>query len=162
MWRAPLETDRSARLLCAVQRERLVTGITTGILPAAATTGMLLGFGVRDGAPALVFNAIGAMLLGSGAAGRDFSMATIVGALLHIVVMLLYGVAYTTLVAEQGEHRLSWAVAVGAAAVIAMLVFTRVFGGGIALVLSLGNLLEIGAVIGIALPIGMRFALPQV
>jgi hypothetical protein len=122
---------------------------------------MLLGFGVRDGAPARAFNAIGAMVLGPAATGRELSVATIVGVLLHAVVMLLCGVAYSWLVEEQ-DHRLASAITVGAGAVVAMLAFARVFGGGIALVLSLGNLLEIGAVIVIALPIGMRFALPQV
>jgi hypothetical protein len=137
-------------------------GITTGILPAAATTGMLLGFGMRDGAPARVFNAIGAILVGQRGLGADFSAATIVGVLLHVAVMLLCGVVYTALVAETEQHRFSWAIAIGAAAVVLMLVFARLFGGGIALVLSLGNLLEIGAVIVVALPIGMRLALPQV
>ena len=49
-----------------------------------------------------------------------------------------------------------------AAAVSATPGCARVRGGGIVLALSRGNLIEIGVVIVVARPIGMRFALPQV
>lgn len=148
-----LEHATIARLLCAVQRDRLVTGITTGLVPAAAVLGMVLGFGMRAGAPARGFVAVGETFLGSGAVG---------GALLLLVLALLCGLAYISLVARERQHWLAWAITIGAVATIVMLVWSRARGGGIALVLSTGNLFEIGVVIAITLPIGMRFALPQV
>ena len=127
-------------------------GITTGILPAAAISGMLLGFGMRAGAPAAAFSALGG-LVGAGAIG---------GAILVELLMLICGVAYVTLVARERHHRVTWAIVVGVAAAIVMLVCARLGGGANAPVLSTGNLTEIAIVIAVALPIGMRLALPQV
>jgi len=42
-----------------------------------------------------------------------------------------------------------------------MLVCARLAGGDVARVLSTRNLIELGVVLAIALPIGMRFALSQ-
>lgn len=128
-------------------------GITTGIVPAAAMLGMLLGFGLRDGAPAAAFEALGAALFGAGA---------LTGALVVVVVGLLCGVAYISAVARQRQHWMIWAIAIGAAVAVILLLCRRATGGGFALVLSAGNSIEIGVVIAFALPIGMRFALPQV
>jgi hypothetical protein len=128
-------------------------GITTGIVPAAAVVGMLLGFGVRAGAPASAFHALGALFAGAGA---------FVGGVLAVALMLVCGVLYVVLVARERQHWLAWAIAIGAGAAAVLLVLARLRGGGFALVLPIGNLIEIGVVIAIALPIGMRFALPRV
>jgi apolipoprotein N-acyltransferase len=128
-------------------------GITTGILPAAALLGLLLGFGIRAGRPLGAFSALGIGLLGAGALG---------GVILVVVLMLMCGVGYVTLVARKRQHRVAWAMALAVAATVVMLVCMRLGGGEIALVLSSGNLIEIAIVIAIALPMGMRFALPQV
>ena len=128
-------------------------GITTGLVPAAAVMGMVLGFGMRAGGAARAFAAFGETFLGAGAAG---------GILLLLVFSVLCGFAYISVVARERQHWLAWAITIGAVATILMLVWSRARGGGIALVLSTGNLFEIGVVIAITLPIGMRFALPQV
>jgi hypothetical protein len=141
-----------------VRREQIVTGITTGLLPAAATTGMLVGFGIRLGAAGRVFQAIGAIALGMGAYEMSaLALATMLGVLLHVLVMLACGVVYASLVAN-GEHRAAWAIAIGGVVVAAAFVSAKTFAGSIALVLTPGNLMAIGAVIAITLPIGMRFA----
>jgi len=150
-----LERTLIADLLCAVHRERLVTGITTGILPASATTGMLLGFGIRLGAPARAFQAIGALLAD---ANRMPSLATVLGIVLHITATLLCGVAYIALVDDSEDHLIAWAITVGAGAAALLFIVARTFGGSIALALTPGNLMAIGVVIAITLPIGMRFA----
>lgn len=127
-------------------------GITTGLLPAAAAVGMLFGFGLRAGVPGAAFTPLGA-LVGAGAAA---------GIILVVVLMLLCGITYSTLVAREQQHWLGWTIAIGAAVAIVFLIGERLGGGGIVLVLSSGNSIEIGIVTAIALPIGMRFALPQV
>jgi hypothetical protein len=154
-----LEHELNANFLCAVRRERIVTGITTGIIPAAATTGMLLGYGVRLGAPGRVFRVIGAIVFGVSAyRGSDVPLAPAVGLLVHIMAMLACGVAYASLTGEGRAHRGAWAIAIGAAATAIVFMFARTIGGSIALVLTPGNLISLGAVIALTLPIGMRFA----
>jgi hypothetical protein len=145
--------------LCAVRSARLVTGVTAGIIPAAATTGMLLGFGIRLGAPARVFQGIGTIIAGPGVSGVSTSpTTTLLGILLNIAATLTCGVVYASLVGESRDHRVAWAIAVGAAAVASAFVGARTLAGSIALVLTPGNLVAIGVVIAITLPIGMRFA----
>jgi hypothetical protein len=141
-----------------VQRERIVSGITTGTIPAAATFGMLLGFGVRLGEPARVLDAIGAIAVGAQAYGAIRAPHVVLGVLLNIVAMLSCGVAYVSLIGEAREHRAAWAIAVAAMAVAAAFVSARTFAGSIALVLTPANLIAIGVVIAITLPIGMRLA----
>ena len=147
--------------LCAVRWPRLVTGITTGIIPAAATTGMLLGYGLRLGGAARVFQAIGSVLLGTAgesAARSSSALAAGVGIVLHIAATLACGIAYVAFASEADDHRIAWAIAIGAAASAIAFLAVRTFAGSIALVLTPGNLIAIGAVIAITLPIGMRFA----
>lgn len=146
--------------LCAVRRPRLVTGITSGIIPAAATTGMLLGYGIRLGAATRVFEAIGSVLLGTAgeSASGSSPLATGVGLVLHVGATLACGILYAAFSAEAEDHPIAWAIAVGAAASALAFLAVRTFAGSIALVLTPGNLIAIGAVIAITLPIGMRFA----
>jgi hypothetical protein len=147
--------------LCAVRRPRLVTGITTGIIPAAATTGMLFGYGIRLGAASRVFQAIGSVLLGGGrdgASGPSSPVTIGVGIVLHVAATLACGVAYAAFAREGEDHRIAWAIAIGAAASAFAFLAVRTVAGSIALVLTPGNLIAIGVVIAITLPIGMRFA----
>jgi len=130
-------------------------GITAGIIPAAATTGMLLGYGIRLGEPTLVFQAIGGVISVMASMPR---IAALAGFLLHIAATLACGVLYVVLMGESGDNRFAWAIAIGAAAAAAAFVVGRTFGGSIALVLTPGNLVTLGVVIAITLPIGMRFA----
>lgn len=135
-------------------------GITSGIIPAAATTGMLFGYGIRLGGASRVFQAIGAVLLGTAAESTrgSSSLAMAVGIVLHIAATLACGVAYAAFAGESEDHPIAWAIAIGAAASAFAFLAVRTFAGSIALVLTPGNLIAIGAVIAITLPIGMRFA----
>ena len=146
--------------LCAVRPPRLVTGITSGIIPAAATTGMMFGYGIRLGAASRVFQAIGSVLLGTaGESARGSSwLATGVGMLLHVAATLACGIAYAAFSGESEDHPIAWAIAIGGAASALAFLAVRTFAGSIALVLTPGNLIAVGAVIAITLPIGMRFA----
>jgi hypothetical protein len=138
-----------------VQRERLVTGITTGIIPASATTGMLLGYGIRLGSPGRAFEAIGSAL---GAPSGTSMSALWLGIVLHVLATLACGVVYVALVDDSGDHGIAWAIVVGAAITAVAFIMVRTFAGAIALALTPGNLVALGVVIAITLPIGMRFA----
>jgi len=134
-------------------------GITSGVIPAAATAGMLLGYGIRLGAASRVFQAIGLVLLRTdGESASGSLLATGVGILLHVAATLACGIAYAALTGESEEHPLAWAIVIGAAVSALAFLAVRTFAGSIALVLTPGNLIAIGAVIAITLPIGMRFA----
>ena len=120
---------------------------------------MLLGYGLRLGAAARVFQAIGAVLLGTaGESVSHASLAAAVGIVLHVGATLACGVAYVALAGEGEDHRIAWAIAIGAAVSAVAFLAARTFAGSIALVLTPGNLIAIGAVIAITLPIGMRLA----
>ena len=153
----PLEWTLIGGFLCAVRQSRFVAGITAGVVPAAATTGMLFGYGIRLGAATRVFHAIGSVLTGAESASGS-PVLTGVGIVLHVAATLGCGVAYASLAREPNEHRIAWAIAIGAAASATLFVAVRTFAGSIALVLTPGNLIAIGVVIAITLPIGMRFA----
>lgn len=141
-----------------MRRERIVSGITAGLIPAAATTGMFWGYGVRFGAPLRVFQTIGKIVLHAGAAAADAPRYLVAGLLVHLTAMLSLGVVYAALIGNAGEHRAAWAIAIAAGAVAAVFVSARTFAGSITLVLTPENLIAIGVVIAITLPIGMRFA----
>jgi hypothetical protein len=122
---------------------------------------MLFGYGIRLGAASRVFQAIGSVLLGSAgdsASGQSSAMAISVGIVLHVVATLACGVAYAAFAREGEDHRIAWAIAIGAAASAIAFLVVRTVAGSIALVLTPGNLIAIGVVIAITLPIGMRFA----
>lgn len=116
---------------------------------------MLLGFGIRIGAPTRVLQTIGAIIITT---SRIPALATSVGIVVSVAAALACGFAYVALTGESGDHRFAWAITLGAAVAAALFVLARTFAGSIALVLTPGNLIAIGVVIAITLPMGMRFA----
>ena len=119
---------------------------------------MLLGFGIRLGAPARVFQAIGSVITGGSASIAASPRATIAGVVLHLIVMLASGVAYAALLGDSDDQRAAWAITIGAALSACAFILAKTFAGSIALVLTPGNLVALGVVTAITLPIGMRFA----
>ena len=115
---------------------------------------MLLGYGLRGGGAGRVFNAIGSTLVSASSS----SVVTLAGLVIHVAIMLASGVLYVTLVDDAREHRIAWAITIGGAIAAIVFILVRVFGGSIALVITPGNLVAIGVVIAITLPLGMRFA----
>ena len=74
---------------------RVIRGVRAGVVGAAAAMGALLAFGLRDGMPSRPFNAVAALVLGSGARnvwGFDVRV-TGIG-----VILLLGGCVLTSLV----------------------------------------------------------------
>jgi len=118
---------------------------------------MLIGFGVRLGSATRVLRTIGEMAFGGSFRGAVAAYVA-AGALLHVIAVLSCGVAYVLLLGDDREHRVASAIAVAGTVVIAATVAARTFAGSIALVLTPANLIAIGVVIAITLPIGMRLA----
>jgi len=127
---------------------------------ASATAGALVGFGLRQGTPALAFNATSAIVLGQGALALHGvgALPTAVGGLIHAAAMVACGLAYVSLVTLNRGHAISWAVFVSAAATAMSWFVARQFGVGPAAVLPLENILMLGVVLAGALMIGMRLA----
>jgi hypothetical protein len=121
---------------------------------------MMFGYGIRLGGASRVFEAIGSLLLGRAgeSASGSWSLATVVGIVLHVAATLACGLAYASLAADSDEHPIAWAIVIGAAASALAFLAVRTFAGSIALVLTPGNLIAIGVVIVITLPFGLRFA----
>ncbi|HKO16946.1 MAG TPA: hypothetical protein VJU87_11955 [Gemmatimonadaceae bacterium] len=144
-----------------MRRDWILAGLTTGVLAASSTAGALLAFGLRLGTPARPFNAIGALLLG-GDAMQVFGFAagpTLVGVLLHLVAVVACGVLYAALVGRKG-HSVAWAIVLAILALAASWAIGHSLGVGLAPLLPLGNLIVLGVVLALSLPIGMRFAFP--
>lgn len=75
---------------------RLRTGIRVGLLAAAATAGVLVGLGLRQGVALAPFLLYGRSLVASfaGAIAPSWS-ATIIGGLAHCFWMVVWGVCFT-------------------------------------------------------------------
>jgi hypothetical protein len=138
----------------------VVSGITSGIVAASATSGALVGFGIRLGTLARVFNAIASIVLGPEAfAVYGYAASpTLVGVLLHVCAMIVCGLVYVLLVTISGGRDIAWALVLSAATMVMAWFLARRFGVGPAVLLPVGNLLVLSAVLAAALVIGMRLA----
>lgn len=101
-----------------------------------------------------MFAAIGLLLLPQ----QSSTLAILAGIVVHIALMLACGVLYVSLVGDARENRFAWAITIGGAVAAILFVLVRTFGGSIALWLTPGNLVALGVVTALSLPIGMRFA----
>lgn len=118
---------------------------------------MLLGYGLRGGGAGRAFAALGSLFF-----AHSHQAAILLGVVLHIVVMLACGVLYASLVNQARESSFAWAIAIGGGVAAILFVVARSVGGSIALVLTPGNLIALGAITALTLPMGMRFAPSQV
>jgi hypothetical protein len=156
----PLSDASCVVCFVPVRRNAAVSGITSGIMAASATAGALVGFGIRLGTPARVFNAIASILLGPEAlAVYGFGAApTLLGGLLHVGAMIACGLVYVSLVTRSNGRAISWAAIMSVATIAVAWFLARRFGVGPAVVLPLGNLLVLCVILAAALVIGMRLA----
>jgi hypothetical protein len=79
-----------------MHRERLLHGIWIGLVAAAATAGALVGFGLARGMPVQPLNAVAHALVGSRAfyVPDAHVVVTSVGVLVHVVALVLWGIAF--------------------------------------------------------------------
>ena len=82
-------------------------GFSAGIVAAAATTGALLGFGLRQGMPARAFNVAASLVLGDAAAGSwgFHRLATPLGVVLHVAGVLALGIVAALIATRSRRHR---------------------------------------------------------
>jgi hypothetical protein len=88
--------------LSAVLRERLSEGIRAGIVAAAATIGVLIGFGIVRGAPLLPLNSIAHTAFGTRAylmQGFDLVL-TSVAVIFHVVSVVLWAIIFALVAAR--------------------------------------------------------------
>jgi hypothetical protein len=100
-------------LLSPVLNTRIVRGARAGVVGAAAATGALLAFGLRQGMPARPFNAVAALLLGTSARsvwGFDLRVST-TGVLLLlagcVIASLILSVAVDAMTARSARPRVA-------------------------------------------------------
>ena len=134
--------------------------MSAGLVAAAATTGALLGFGLRQGMPARPFNVAAAMLLGEGAAGSwgFHRLATPVGLALHVVAVLALGVVAAFIATRSRSLRsvgASVIVSVGAGIVHIALVSRD---ASATRALTVPQLIVVYLLMGAGLVVGMRLA----
>lgn len=131
------------------------------ILAAAATSGAVLGFGIRAGMPSRAFNAIAALILGDAARGvwGWDSVVTPVGIALLVGMMLGWGLLFSFIAGRARGWRLI-AIAAGTA-LAAWMVSTTAFAqlGEASRVMGPGQLAGLHFVLAVALAVGMRLAL---
>jgi hypothetical protein len=150
-------------LLCSVQILPIRAGLRVGLFAAAATGGMLAGFGLRQGTPARPFNLLATAIAGDRAAGTwGFDpVATTVGAAVHVLVVCGYGLLFVYLLREIRGSR-PWVVATLLAAALCgatLLLAPLLFGGIARTVLQPVQIVALHVVLGVALVSGMRLAL---
>ena len=160
-----LERRRAPRLLSAVLRERVRHGIAAGLIAAAATAGVLIGFGLARRQPLRPLNAVAHMLAGSRAfyvSGFD-AVVTPLALLLHVGSVVLWGVVFAAAGARLRGGRL-WAgaalLAAGAFVVDTTLVPARL-RPGFETLLSTGELAALYVVLATSLAIGLRWSAPS-
>jgi hypothetical protein len=99
-------------LLSRVLNAHLIRGVRAGVVGAAAATGALLSFGLREGMPARPLNAVAAVVLGNGARsvwGFDLRVST-TGVLLLlsgcVLASLILSVAVDAMTARASRPRI--------------------------------------------------------
>jgi hypothetical protein len=95
-WRVPLECRSIAAFLSFVFADRIRSGLSIGLIGAAATAGALVGLGLRHGGALLPFEMGGRALLAdwrltTGTGGVAISL----GVVSHLMWMTLWGVCFS-------------------------------------------------------------------
>lgn len=161
-----LEAVTVTRLLCRVTscrlRPRVALMLLTAIIAAAATTGALLGFGLRAGTPVRGFNAIASLALSDRAAGvwGWDSTVTPAGIMLLVAMMMGWGVLFSLLAIRMRGWRLAaLAAAMGLAVwLVTTTIVLRRAAPEVVEVLGTGQVAGLHVVLAVALGVGMRFA----
>lgn len=149
-------------ILPAVLRERVREGIQAGIVAAAATLGVLVGFGAAHGAWLQPVNAVAHLVVGSRAfLIDDFApVVTLLGLLVHVASIVLWAVVFSLLAGRLRGWRLGAAAAAfaGAAYVVDQRLTPARLAPGFERSLSGLETAAIYVVFAVALGLGVRFA----
>jgi hypothetical protein len=138
-------------------------GLRAGTIAAAATGGVVAGFGVRDGSMAEPFAALGRLLLGIAAtegAGRQLA-ATAAGLFVHAAVATAWGALFALVAARLRGWRLVLAAgSFSAAAAIASTALPELLRLGYGARALPPQLALLYTVLALSLVAGMRLAFP--
>ena len=157
---APLRRLRALACFTRVRRNWIEAGVTTGLIAAAATSGALMGFGLRFGTPLRPFNTIAASVLGVAAvaASNAPGMVTTIGIAIHVAACIAWSLAYAWIVEFSHGHEWEWGVATSLVAFALTSMLARSFDVGLGTLLSVAQRIALAVVLAIALPMGMRLA----
>ena len=141
------------------------SGLTAGAVAAAATLGALLAIGHKIGRAVLPLGTVGALiaghhafLFGDPATTRD----VLLGVVVQVMICILWGFVAAWLALER-RVGLPWTgLWIAVADFCGSWLVARVSGGGLATIVPLGDRLELGLVLGVALVAGIRLAFPQI
>ena len=143
-----------------MQDSRIRLGLSAGFVAAAATTGALLGFGLRQGMPSRPFNVAASVILGEAAAGSwgFHRMATPVGLALHISAVVALGMLAAVLATKSRRLR-----TVGASVIVsfgAAILHLALLGrdASSTRALTIPQLIVVYLLMGVGLMVGMRLA----
>jgi len=139
-------------------------GLRAGTIAAAATGGVVAGFGVREGSPAEPFAALGRLLLGVAATegvGRQLA-ATAAGLFLHAAVATAWGVLFALVAARLRGWRLVLAAGLfAAAAAVASTALPALLRLGYGVRPLPPQLALLYTVLALSLVAGVRLAFPR-
>ena len=157
-----LPTASAARLLTRVLRDRVRTGVFTGLISAAATAGVLVAFGMGYRRPFLAFNVAAQGVFGERARliSGAHPVITPAGILVHVVSALLWAVVFSVLTSDRRMRTVAMLAAAFTAVLFAL--NTRVLPislrWGYDSILSKGQLFFLYLTLAIALVVGTRLA----
>ena len=142
--------------------DRLACGVRAGVIAAAATAGVLVGFGLARGAAFAPLNAIAHIALGSRAhLFDDFDpVVTLTGIALHTLSVVVWGVLFA-LVAWRLPTALVW-IGAGLMAVVAYVAYYHLLSErlrpGFERVLSTTEVASVYVVLAATLALGLTLA----
>lgn len=143
-------------------QERVREGILAGIVAAAATFGVLVGFGAAHGAWLEPVNAVAHVVVGSRAYLIDDFVPgiTLLGLLVHVVSIVVWAVVFTLLAGRLRGWRLGAAAAAfaGAAYLVDQRLAPARFAPGFERPLSGVETVAVYVVFAVSLGLGVRFA----
>ena len=136
-------------------------GVSAGLVGAAAVTGLLLGMGRQDGTLWRPLNAVAHLFIGGRADGvwNFHETVTPVGGLVVLTLSMIAGFAVAGVTASRRTpYVIAAAACVAVAGYLLHLHVAARTPGGLAALLSVGELRALYLTLGVALAAGIRFA----
>ena len=146
-------------MLCIVSKQPTSPGVATGSVVAAATTGALVAIGHRLGSAALPFAAISALVFHRTVTAADAGLV-FAGLVFHVTIAFVWSFIFVFLVTRARLSDVVAAIVIAVGELVTSWIVTLSTGVGVASVLQLGDRIVLALVYGLALVVGMRFALP--
>lgn len=161
--RRPSTLVSATRDLTSRSSSLVIRGVASGLVAAAAVTGLLLGLGHRVGTAWRPLNAAAHTLLGSRADGvwSFHSSVTPMGGLVVLTMSLAAGFAVARIASSfRTLHIVVAAIGVAFAGYLIHLHVVARTPGGLAALLTVGEMRALYLTLALSLAAGMRFAFP--